>query len=132
MTLTVVAVIGSFLIGSFGYVVVQFWVRPIFKYRTIRKQVIQNLADYMNSFDQAEEGENFHGVVDRKAEHMRRHSSDLTDCYNNTLPNWYRILLRGRGEFPEEVTKQLMVLANTRDYHHARNRMEKIRQLFKA
>ncbi|RJP82013.1 MAG: hypothetical protein C4522_04680 [Desulfobacteraceae bacterium] len=122
----------SFILGSFGYVIVQFWVRPIFKYRTIRKDVIQNLADYLNSFDQEDEGENFHGVVNNKAVNLRRRSSDLIDCYHNTLPKWYQVFLRGRGEFPDEIIKHLMALSNTRNYHHARNRMEKIRLLFKA
>jgi hypothetical protein len=128
----VVAVIVSFLAGSFGYVIVQFWIRPIWKYRTIRKEVIQTLADYMNSFDQGDEGENFHGEVNTKAAGIRRHSSNLMDCYQNTLPNWYRMVLRGRGELPEEITRQLLALSNTRNYYHARNRMEKIRMLFKA
>jgi hypothetical protein len=132
MTSMVVAVLVSFLVGSFGYVVVHFCIRPISRYRTIRKQVIQNLADYLNSFDQADEGENFHGIVDQKAAHIRSHSSDLTECYHTILPNWYQALLRGRGEYPEEISKHLMALSNTRDYYHARNRMEKIRQLFKA
>jgi hypothetical protein len=127
-----VAVIVSFILGSFGYVIVQFWVRPIFKYRTIRKDVIQNLADYLNSFDQEDEGENYHGVVNNKAVNLRRRSSDLIDCYHNTLPKWYQVLLRGRGELPDEIIKHLMALSNTRNYYHACNRMEKIRLLFKA
>lgn len=132
MTSMVVAVLVSFLVGSFGYIIVHFWIRPISRYRTLRKQVIQHLADYLNSFDQADEGENFHGIVDWKAALIRSHSSDLTECYHNILPHWYQALLRGRGEHPEEVSKHLMALSNTRDYYHARNRMEKIRQMFKA
>jgi len=132
MTLLTFAVIACFFVGSFGYVIVRFWVQPIFKYRSIRKRVIQNLADYLNSFDQEDEGENFHGVINRRAEEMRRNTLDLTECFNSSLPVWYKVLLRGRGEFPEEISKHLMALSNTRNYNHARNRMEKIRQVFKA
>jgi hypothetical protein len=126
------SVIACFFLGSFGYVVVRFWVRPIFKYRSIRKRVIQNLADYLNSFDQEDAGENFHGVINQRAEEMLRNTLDLKECFNGQLPVWYKMLLRGRGEFPEEIANHLMALSNTRNYNNARNRMEKIRQVFKA
>ncbi|MBW1899340.1 MAG: hypothetical protein JRI61_09805 [Deltaproteobacteria bacterium] len=132
MTSLILSVIACFFLGSFGYVIVQFWARPIFKYRSIRKRVIQNLADYLNSFDQEDKGENFHGIINRRAEEMRRYTLELTECFNSSLPVWYKMLLRGRGEFPEEIASHLMVLSNTRNYNHARNRMEKIRQVFKA
>jgi hypothetical protein len=132
MTSLMIAVIACLFLGAFGYVIVQFWILPIIKYRSIRKRVIQNLADYLNSFNQEDEGENFHGVINRKAEEMRRHNLDLTECFNSSLPAWYKMLLRSRGEFPEKIANHLMALSNTRDYNHARNRMEKIRQVFKA
>ncbi|MFO7558335.1 MAG: hypothetical protein R6X10_05860 [Desulfobacterales bacterium] len=132
MTSLTISVIACFFLGSFGYVIVRFWVRPILKYRSVRKRVIQNLADYLNSFDQEDEGENFHGAINRKAEEIRRNTLDLKEYFNNSLPAWYKMLLRSRGEFPEGIANHLIALSNTRDYNHARNRMEKIRQIFKA
>jgi len=115
-----------------GYVIAKFWVQPIIQYRSIRKRVIQNLADYLNSFNQEDESENFHGVINRKAKEMRCHIMELKECFNDLLPVWYKMVLQNRGEFPEKIADHLMVLSNTRNYHNARNRMEKIRQVFKA
>jgi hypothetical protein len=132
MTSLTLAVVACFFLGSFGYVILKFWVQPIIRYRSIRKRVIQNLADYLNSFNQEDEGENFHGVINRKAEEMRRHSMELTECFTNSLPVWYKMLLNSRGEFPEKIANHLMILSNTRNYYNARNRMEKIRLVLKA
>ncbi len=127
-----IGVIISFLCGSFGYIILIFWVRPIWNYKKIKKMVIQDLTDYLNSINEEDEGESIYGTITHNAENLRRHSVDLTECFYGSLPAWYKILLQSRGESIEDASKHLMGLSNTRNYDHAKNRMEKIRQSLKV
>jgi hypothetical protein len=50
--------------------------------------------------------------------------SDLIDTYDCDLPVWYKILLRRRGESPQEAQKLLMGLSDIKDAGHAEKRLE--------
>ena len=61
------------------------------------------------------------------AEDIRRTAARLADCYNNTLPQWYQLLLANRDESPESAVADLMALANVKDRRHAPKRIAKIK-----
>ena len=127
----VISAAASFLLGAFFYILYRFWVRPIFQYRSIKKKVIQGLTSYLNSISPDEDNTPPPDTQNGKIEVMRKHAVELTDCYQMALPDWYRLLLQSRGESPENAAKHLLVLSNTRNYDHAQNRMEKIKDSLK-
>ena len=131
MTQMMIGIGASFFIGSFGYIIVQFWVRPIFKYRKLKKLIILDVTGYINSIPPESESGGIHDQNKDGIGKMRRHSSDLTQCVNDVLPHWYKLLLNSRGEIPEDASKHLMILSNTYKYDHAQNRIEKIRRALK-
>jgi hypothetical protein len=120
--------ITGFILGTFGYTMVKFVIRPIFKYKKIKKQIVTNLKTYLNNVYNERELP----VVDERekvsARALRESSSELNSCYDYTLPNWYKLLIKSRGESPDDASKHLMLLSSTRDYKHAQARTEKIRQ----
>jgi len=128
MTNMMMGIIASFFIGSFGYIIVQFGVRPIYKYRKLKKLIIRDVTGYINSIPPEGESGGIHTQNADKVRRMRAHSADLTECINDVLPHWYKLLLNSRGEAPEDASKHLMILSNTYKYDHAQNRVEKIRR----
>ncbi len=125
------SVAGCFLLGSCGYVLFHFWLRPILQYRSIKHQVILDIAAYLNSISDEIEGVFISSSTSEKITTMRRHAAALTECYRGALPEWYRMLLSSRGESPEDAAKHLFGLSNTRNYEHAKNRVGKIRHTLK-
>ena len=128
MTNMMIGLVASFFIGSFGYVIVQFGVRPIYKYRKLKKLIIRDVTGYINSITPEGESGGIHNQNADTVQRMRVHSADLAECTDDVLPHWYKLLLNSRGEAPEEASKHLMILSNTYKYDHAQNRIEKIRR----
>jgi len=115
-----IAAILSFFIGSFGYVLIKMWVQPLMRYRLLKSKV----GVLLNTT------ENLPGngrPVAFPAEDIRRTAAKLADCYNNTLPQWYQLLLTNREESPDSAVADLMALANVKDRQHAPKRIAKIR-----
>ncbi|MFZ5569989.1 MAG: hypothetical protein ACOZF0_06270 [Thermodesulfobacteriota bacterium] len=125
------SVAGCFLLGSGGYVLFHFWLRPIWRYRSIKHQVVRDIAAYLNSISDEIEGVFVSTSANEKIAAIRHHAAALTDCYREALPDWYRVLLNSRGESPEDAAKHLFGLSNTRNYEHARSRVGKIRHTLK-
>lgn len=103
----------SFVMGASGYVIVQFWIRPIRRYRALKRRVASELA---------------RGGKKDRARTLRRLSVSLSDAYSHDLPHWYRMVLDSRGESPVEASRTLMRLSNTRDPKQIRERREEIRR----
>ncbi|MFC1813633.1 hypothetical protein ACFL03_13185 [Thermodesulfobacteriota bacterium] len=126
----IVAII-SFAFGVFGYVITQFWLRPILRYRKLKHQVASDLAGYVI----AETVEGADKKTDRRTKDrlaaIRRHSEELSSSYSYDLPPWYRLVLQRRGESPVEASKYLMKLSNTRNPEHAKGHVEKIKACLK-
>ena len=118
----------SFLAGSFGYILFQFWLRPMLNYRRIKHRVAKCLGGTAVSGS--------HGsrtVVDAvdRPEAIRRLAAELSACHDEKLPDWYRMLLKRRGESPLEAAARMMKLANTRDPEHIARQVAGIRELLK-
>ncbi len=119
----------SFFIGSFGYILYFFWLRPVMRYRREKRRV----ADALNAFaSQGEAGEEGNpGGKKSQAKIFNRRAGSLTMCFNDQLPDWYRLLITRRGESPLDASKHLTALSNTKDREHATRRVEKIKQALK-
>ena len=126
----IVAII-SFAFGVFGYIITQFWLRPILRYRELKRRVASDLAGYVI----AETVEGADKKTDRRTKDrpaaIRRHSDELSSSYSYDLPPWYRLVLQRRGESPVEASKHLMKLSNTRNSEHAERQVEKIKAVLK-
>jgi len=115
-----IAAILSFFIGSFGYVLIKMWVQPLMRYRLLKSKVgvLLNTTEILPADDRP---------AAFPAEDIRRTAAKLADCYNNTLPQWYQLLLTNREESPDSAVADLMALANVKDRQHAPKRIAKIR-----
>lgn len=114
----------SFLAGSFGYVLFQFWLKPLLKYRRAKRRVI-NALDELVPIET--DGAGVSGAEGRR-EAARQLAVALSACYNEQLPDWYQLLLTRRRESPLEAAAYLMKLANTRNPGHAARQVENIRK----
>jgi len=126
----IVAII-SFVFGVFGYIITQFWLRPILRYRELKRRVASDLTGY--AIAETVEGadkETGRQTKDRLAA-IRRYSDELSSSYSYDLPPWYRLVLHQRGESPVEASKHLMKLSNTRNPEHAEKHVEKIKACLK-
>jgi len=115
-----IAAILSFFIGSFGYVLIKMWVQPLMRYRLLKSKVgaLLNTVENLPGDDR---------LAAFPAEDIRRTAAKLADCYSNTLPQWYQLLLTNREESPDSAVADLMALANVKNRQHAPNRIAKIR-----
>ncbi len=123
-----IAAFVSFLSGAAGYIIVRFWILPIGRYRTLKKEISQALSVFT--------GNMVHNIADKAAEArmkeirkaFRSYAVRLSDVYDLDIPHWYRMVLANRKESPPDAAKDLMKLASTRDANHIRKQAEAIRQ----
>ena len=126
----VVAII-SFISGSFGYIILQFWIRPILGYKKIKNKVALTIKYYYKSKNNKDTGEKIKSQMKEWSKANRQNSVKLSASYNENLPNWYKMLLDSRGESPIDASKYLMILSNTRNYDHAEKHIEGIKNYLK-
>ncbi len=126
----VVAII-SFISGALGYIIIQFWIRPILGYKKIKNKVALNIKYYNNSKNNKDIGEKIKSQMKEWSKANRQNSVELSESYNGNLPVWYKILLKSRGESPIDASKHLMTLSNTRNYDHAEKHIEEIKNYLK-
>ena len=126
----VVAII-SFISGSFGYIILQFWIRPILGYRKIKNKVALTIKYYYKSKNDKDIGEKIKSQMKEWSKANRQNSVELSASYNENLPNWYKMLLDSRGESPIDASRHLMVLSNIRNYDHAEKHIEGIKKYLK-
>jgi len=126
-----VVVIISFVSGSLGYIILQFWIRPILGYRKIKNKVALTIRDYFKFKKNKDVGEKIKSQMKEWSKANRQNSVELSASYNENLPNWYKMLLDSRGESPIDASRYLMVLSNTRNYDHAEKHIEGIKKYLK-
>jgi len=110
--LHIVAII-SFLSGVLGYIIIQFWIRPILGYRKIKHHIALELTRLFDVEPPEVAVDSDREQTAERSASIRKYSIGLTDCFNYDLPRWYRMVLRQRGENPVEASKYLMKLSNT-------------------
>ena len=109
----------GFVAGSFGYILSRFWIRPLMRYGSIKRQIATALAAAATADETKKERPH--------AAALRQAAATLTDCYNDTLPQWYKLALANRGESPPEAARHLMTLADTRNAGHAADRIATVK-----
>jgi hypothetical protein len=112
----------SFFIGSFGYVFVRFLLMPIGRYKKLKRKASHALAIKVGKS----------GMIDSSSigsKNLRKLSVELSECYTDDLPHWYKIYLETRkGEIPQDAARHIMALSNTKNPQHALSQIEKIKQ----
>lgn len=123
------AALGCFLLGAFGYVIYQFWMRPILRYRGLKKSASAAVASYLDTINVSNKDMMDNAAIASNVKTIRTLSADLTTCFHDGLPQWYKLLLKRREESPVDASKHMLVFSSTRDYSHARNRAVRISRL---
>ena len=113
----------SFIAGSFGYILIQFWLKPVLKYRGVKRKIGHALNGCENR--RAEENRK------AAAAELRRLADELNTVYSGHLPDWYQLMLKQRDENPPEAAKHLLSLAGSRHQAHAQKHLSKIRRVLK-
>ena len=121
----------SFVSGSLGYIILQFWIRPILGYRKIKNKVALTIKFYYKSKNNKDIGEKIKSQMKEWSKTNRQNSVELSESYNENLPNWYKMFLDSRGESPIDASKHLMILSNTNNYEHAEKHIEGIKNYLK-
>ncbi|MBU0991260.1 MAG: hypothetical protein KJ737_02100 [Proteobacteria bacterium] len=117
----------SFAAGSFIYIVIYFFVYPIYKYRKIKNQAVSDLIFYSTSICSEDPDESIRNELTRKITLFKKHALDLGECFDCLLPNWYKLMLQKRKESPGDASKNLMALYNTSNLNHATARINMIK-----
>lgn len=116
----------SFLLGVFGYIITQFWIRPILRYREIKHRIASDMKWYMEAQKHEIKDKNAQEQIRARAGIIRGRCTELTDCFSYDLPHWYKLLLESRHESPIDASKHLLALANIRNSDHGYRGLEKI------
>jgi hypothetical protein len=121
MDMRVAGALFGFVVGTTGYIIFKFWLVPIREYRRLKSAIKAELKYVTDSIS-----ENKWDLQKKKRlQNMRKNILDLSDCYDNDIPVWYKIILNRRKESPHEAAKHLMDLANIEDNSHVFKRLEK-------
>lgn len=117
MTLIGGAAVGL-IMGSFGYVLVRFGLRPLMAYRQLKRR-LKGIVDTA-----AREK-----ALSEDAREALRHSAvKLQDLLDDVLPVWYKLALKRREERPEEAVRHMQTLANCREQAAIRQRADAVQQ----
>ena len=116
----------SFLLGVFGFIITQFWIRPILRYRKLKHRIASDLKWYLEAQRHEIKDKIAREQIRARGEIIRGHGTALTDCFSYDLPPWYKLLLESRHESPIDASKHLLALANIRNSEHGERRLEKI------
>lgn len=130
-TSLLIAAGASFVAGLLGYIIVRFWIVPIWRYRSARRHLNQVLIAYLDAVGDPP-GSSEPDAVQRKAnqdrlQRARRHAMELVNGYTRQIPVWYRLLLDSRGESPSTASDLLSNLGKINDPHQRCQRIRKAR-----
>lgn len=117
----------GFFLGMFGYLIVHLWLRPIQRYRRLKRQIREDLKRWPlpQTPPTAESPAS-------SAERMRRSAVALHDAYQYDLPQWYKMVLQNRRELPIEASKAMLKLGKSRGPDpHAVQRLQEIHEMLK-
>ncbi|MHB1093451.1 hypothetical protein [Thiobacillus sp.] len=112
--------------GAAGYWITTFWMKPILRYRELRRKVLSDLIYFAQVINADGLNERMQKLYAERIESNRRSSAELIACLLE-LPHWYRALLQYRGCNPEAAAQDLIGFSNTTDYDAAAKRVERIK-----
>lgn len=125
----VMAAVASFILGVTGYIIVQFWMRPIWRYVKLKRHIQRSLEGYLTD-PSANQAADLVISGDTRLLH-RLHATQLHEAWYEDVPHWYKILLQSRQETPLKAAEHLMNLSNIKRAAHARTRVEQISDCLK-
>jgi len=111
----------SFVLGASSYIIIRFWVRPIYRYRKRKQAVAATLPIHQKD----------RTPLMALSATLRKQAGDLSDSFDLELPHWYRMLLDKRSESPVEAARLLMKLANTKNSDHMEKQIDQIMEALK-
>ena len=114
------------IVGGVAFLVVNFWMQPLLRYKDVKHQVISDLVFYANAINV--DGMN-QEMQDRRWDRCRQnrlHAAELKAC-SYALPSWYRWWLIRRGESAEKASEMLIGLSNSNDFDIAHKFAENLR-----
>lgn len=114
----------SFIAGAFSYIIVRFWITPIWKYRKTKNRAAASLNQCEARF--TAEGGKPDAALQKE---LRVHSVALSELTTLEIPHWYHMVLTNRKEFPDRAAEDLSRLSSITD---AGQGMEKIRKIREA
>ena len=124
-----IAAMASFVAGVLGYIIARLWIRPIVRYNIAKRRLGQELNRYESrSEDMSSSGEKGRRNDTESLRRARKYAMDLTVCYSQDIPYWYRLLLDSRGESPSEASGQLTNLSKIRARGMMIGRLDKVRR----
>ena len=106
------------VIGSFGYVLVRFVLRPLLAYRRLKNR----LADSLQTAARAK------ALTDDARDTLRHTSSELQQLLDDDLPVWYTLALKKKDERPMEAVPHLQALVNCREPSAILKRVKAVQQ----
>jgi hypothetical protein len=93
------------IMGSFGYVLVRFVLRPVMAYRRLKRRLAVIVKDAARNKT----------LTDDNRDTLRHTAAELQELLDEVLPVWYALSLQKRGEQPKEAAPHLQALANCRE-----------------
>jgi hypothetical protein len=124
------ALIG-FVLGTTGYITMTFLIKPFWQYRKLKNKIVADLIFYQNAITAQGTDKTGKEQIKERIKTSKHHAAELSRCYDESLPHWYKLVLNNRGESPIEACSDLMALSNITNYEHAEKRMEKIKKNLK-
>ena len=112
--------------GAVGFLLANFWFKPILRFKEIKSQVASGLIFYANVINADNLNEEMKERLLKRVEANRRHSADLSANYDE-LPKIYKYLLNRKGIYPKKASKSLMGLSNTFEWRDAEKRVDEIK-----
>jgi len=118
-----------------GYLIINFWYRPILKFLDIKSQIMSDLVYYENATIRIS-GMRTKPLtpppprVIERLEVTRRHSADLSANYSEQ-PFWYKWWLYIWGFEIEKAVKELLILSNYPDINKGEPHLNLARQHLK-
>lgn len=126
MELIYAAAFVSFVLGATSYIIIRFWVLPIYRYRKRKRSVAATLSRYQKVRERDASGSSDDMTVEDLSATLRKQAAELSDSFDLEVPHWYRMLLNSRGESPVDAARLLMKLANTQNIGHIEKQIGRI------
>lgn len=95
-------VVTGLVMGSFGYVLARFGIRPLLRYHRLK----HGLAGLLDTLIETE------AVSGEARDTLQRTAVALQDMVDEGLPRWYIMALHKNEEQPKEAVRHLQTLAN--------------------
>jgi hypothetical protein len=106
-------VVTGLVMGSFGYVLARFGIRPLLRYHRLK----HGLAVLLDTLLKTQ-------AISREArDTLQRTAVELQDMVDERLPRWYIMALHKKEERPRDAVRHLQTLANCRAPEAIRQRV---------